>query len=155
VAAGDTGIWVGAVLSLFGVAVGAGLSELRNWWKERKTRSRVAIALTAEIVGLSDLMVTCASLANLAEFGLPDAGLNTEMLVAHLPPESAAYRALAGQLPLLDIQTVSAVVAFYGSLEHAKRLRTQHAAEKTIPEGHIPILGNHWRAAARCALFAM
>ena len=51
--------------------------------------------------------------------------------------------------------TVSAVVAFYGSLELAKRLSTQHAAQLTIPAGHVPILGNAWRAAARCALITM
>jgi hypothetical protein len=58
-------------------------------------------------------------------------------------------------LPFLDIDTVSAVVAFYGSLELAKRVSTQHVSEKTIPAGHVAILGNAWRAASRCALVAM
>jgi hypothetical protein len=69
------------------------------------------------------------------------------------PP--AAYRALAGQLPLLDIDTVSAVVAFYSSLELAKRLSTQHASEEIVPDGHVPLLGNAWRAACRAGIMAM
>jgi hypothetical protein len=154
--AADTSIWTGALLSLSGVAVGAGLSELREWWKDRKTRRRVAIALTTEIVAMSDTVATCASFADLAEFGLPPVHqLNTHMLISQLPPEPAAYRALAGQLPLIDIDTVSAVIAFYGGLELARRLSTQHAAEKTVPDGHVPILGSAWRDVSRCALIAM
>jgi hypothetical protein len=107
--------WTGALISLVSIAFGAGITELREWWKERKTKHRMAAALTAEIVAMADMAATCASLANLAEFGLEeDAHLNTQMLVATLPPEPSAYRALAGQLPLLDVDTVSAVVAFYG-----------------------------------------
>src|SRR5215831_12345933 len=67
-----TDVWTGALLSLSGLVVGAGISELRDWWKERKTLHRVAIALTAEIIGMSDMMATSASLANLAEFALPN-----------------------------------------------------------------------------------
>ena len=50
--------------------------------------------------------------------------------------------------------TVSAVVAFYGSVDLARRTSTQHSAEITVPTGHLPILGNQWRAAALCALVA-
>ncbi len=148
-------IWTGALISLTGIAVGAALAELRDWWKEGRTRRRVAIALTMEVAAMADMVATCASFANFAEFGLQEEELNTHMLIATLPPEPTAYRALAGQLPLLDIDTVSAVVTFYGSLELAKRLSTQHASEPTIPAGHVPILGNAWRAATRCALVAM
>jgi hypothetical protein len=148
-------IWTGALISLTGIVVGAGLAELREWLKERKTKRRVAIALTMEVTAMADMVATCASFANFAEFELKDEELNTQTLLAMLPPEPTAYRALAGQLPLLDIETVSAVVTFYGTLELAKRLSTQHGSETTIPSGHVPILGNAWRAATRCALAAM
>lgn len=96
-------LWTGA-LTLTSVAVGAGLAELREVWKERKTKRRVAIALTAEVFAMADMVAECASLATFAEFGLKEGeDLNTHLLVARLPPEPAAYRALAGQLPLLDV----------------------------------------------------
>jgi hypothetical protein len=131
-------IWTGALISLTGIVVGAGLAELRAWLKERKTKRRVAIALTMEVTAMADMVATCASFANFAEFELKDEELNTQTLLAMLPPEPTAYRALAGQLPLLDIETVSAVVTFYGTLELAKRLSTQHGSETTIPSGHVP-----------------
>jgi len=151
-----TDAWTGALLSLSGLVVGAGISELRDWWKERKTRRRVAITLTAELVAMSDMVANCASFANLAELGLRDGLLlNTQMLVAHLPPDPAAYRALVGQLPLLDIDTVSAVVAFYGSLDLANRLSLHHTTAQPVPASHVPLLRNAWRALTRCALIAM
>jgi hypothetical protein len=97
-------IWTGALVSLTGIVVGVGLAELRAWLKERKTKRRVAIALTMEVTAMADMVATCASFANFAEFELKDEELNTQTLLAMLPPEPTAYRALAGQLPLLDIE---------------------------------------------------
>jgi|SoiMethySBSTD1v2_1073268.scaffolds.fasta_scaffold638672_1 hypothetical protein len=154
-----TDFLTGVIVSFAGIVAAAGLAHgfttWREWRKEQKTKQRVAIALTAEVFPMADMVATCASLANFGEFHLPDGDLNTQMLVATLPPEPTTYRALAGQLPLLDIETISAVGAFYGSLDLAKRLSMQHASEKTIPRGHVPILGNAWRGVARCALVAM
>jgi hypothetical protein len=64
---------------------------LRDWWKDKKTRHRVAIA-TAEIIAINDMMATFASLANLAEFWLKDANLNTQMLVATLGGNEISYQ---------------------------------------------------------------
>lgn len=150
----NSALLAGAAIALFSVATAGVIAEVRDWWKERKTAHRVASALCAEIVALADVVATCGSLANFAEFGLKGDDLNTPFLASVQPPEFTAYRSLASQLPLLDIATVSAVVAFYGSVDWARRISTQHSAEKTVPTGHLPILGNQWRAAAKCALIA-
>jgi hypothetical protein len=148
--------WIGVIVSFSGTTLGAllahGFTTWREYRKEKRTKDSVAIALTAEILATADTLTECACLANLAEFGPKGLLVNTQMLIARLPPEPAAYRSLAGQVPLLDIDTVSAVVAFYGSLEMAKCLSMQHQSEKTIPEGHVPILGNQWRAVASNAI---
>jgi hypothetical protein len=143
--------WGGAAIALAGIVVGALITEARDRWKERATRRRVGAALATEIYAMMDVVATCASLANYAQFALPQRGeqMTSRFLISQLPPEPTAYRALAGQLPLLDIDTVSAIVAFYGSLELAKNLSTQHSNEENIPAGQLPILGNAWRAASR------
>jgi hypothetical protein len=148
--------WSGVLVSFSGILVGALLSHGFTSWrehaKEEKTKRRVAAALAAEIHAMADMSAECASLANLAEANASEFLLNTQMLLARLPPEPAAFKGLVSQLPLLDTPTVSAVAAFYGSLEMAKRLSTQHQTEKTVPEGHLPILANQWRAVVHTAL---
>jgi hypothetical protein len=152
--------WEGAAIALTGalagIVVGAVLSEVRDRWKEHTTKKRVGSALALEIHSMIDMVATCASLANFAQFELRASNelMATPLLINHLPPEPTAYRAMASQLPLLDIDTVSAVIAFYGSLELAKRISTQHSSEESIPKRHLPILGNCWRGAARVGALA-
>src|SRR5262245_60121717 len=99
--------WTGVAVAFSGILVGAvvahGFTTLREWRKEEKTKRRIAIALSTEVFAQADVVATCASFANLAEFQLKDGDLNTHMLISTLPPDPTAYRALAGQLPLLDI----------------------------------------------------
>jgi hypothetical protein len=144
-----TGVVIGAVL-------GAGLGELREWWKQRRTTQRVAVTLTVELMAMADMVATCGSLANFAEFNLgKEQRLKAHMLVAQLPPEPTAYRALASQLPLLDVDVASAVVAFYGGTERAKRLSAQDESEGTISDARARLLGNVWRNASGAALVAL
>jgi len=151
----NTSLWTGALISLVSIGVTAKIAELRDWLKERRTKRRVANALSAEILAQANAVATCASLVNFVEFELPDHDLNTTMLLSFLPPEPVVYRSLASQLASLDMVTVSAIIAFYGSTEWAKRLSTQHSSEATIPQGFAPILGAQWRAATRNAIAAL
>lgn len=149
-------IWVGFAGIFIGALLGAGLGELREWRKDKRQERRVAIALISEIQAQADMVATCASIANYAQFEIDDhQNLKTDILLVQLPPEPSAYRSLASQLPLLDVEAISAVVAFYGGVERAKRLTSQHEAKPDLSDFDLLILGDAWRAASGCALFAL
>lgn len=117
--------WTTAFISLLSAVIGAVLggcvTQIREWWKERSHRGRVATALFCEILAQADVATTCASLANLAEHGIAEnEGMRASMLTSLLPPEPSAYRSLVGNLPLMSPMAVASTISLYGSLEWAK-----------------------------------
>jgi hypothetical protein len=79
--------WGGAAIALTGIVVGALITEARDRWKERVTRRRVGAALATEIYAMVDVVATCASLANYAQFELPRRGAQMTSLPNQLPIE--------------------------------------------------------------------
>jgi hypothetical protein len=153
------GPWTTVLISLFSAIVGAflggGVTQFREWLKERQHRGRVATALGSELMGQLDAVTTCASLANLAEHGLrPDFRMKTNMITHWLPPEPSAYRSLVSQLPLLSPVAVAATISFYGSVEWAKNATTR-CDDETLSPDESKALGNAWRAATVNGLRAM
>jgi hypothetical protein len=152
--------WTTAGISLLSATVGAllggGVTQLREWYKERQHRGRVATALSSEVMGVLDVVATCASLANLAEHGLrPDRGMKPILITSTLPPEPVAYRSLLSQLPLLSPIAVAATIAFHGSVEWAKSVSSQPLDGPAFPPDHVLRLGHAWRAAALNGLRAL
>ena len=143
--------WTTVLISLLSATVGAllggGVTQFREWLKERQHRGRVATALGSELMGQLDAVTTCASLANSAEHGLsPGFGMKPTMITHWLPPEPSAYRSLVNEIPLLSPIAVAATISFYGSVEWAKNATTRCDGEALSPD-EAKALGNAWRAA--------
>jgi hypothetical protein len=152
--------WTTALISLSSATVGAllggGVTQFLEWLKERQHRGRVATALLSEVLEQADFVATCASLASFAEHGLPPgSGVKPAQITNWLPPEPSAYRSLAGQLPLLPPSTVSATIAFHGSVAWAKTVSTVRVEGEAFAPDQVLALGNAWRAAALTSVRAL
>jgi hypothetical protein len=151
--------WTAAGITLLGVTVGAfitgSVTQYREARKERQHRGRVATALLCEVMGRLDVAITCASVANLAEHGLPPGhGMKPSQITQWLPPAPTVYRSLASQLPLLSPLAVSATIAFHASVEWANSLSQSADGEALTPD-QAAALGNAWRSVALKGLQAM
>jgi hypothetical protein len=151
-----SGPWTGALIALLSIVVGAAITQLRDWWRARKTKARVAATLASEIVLQAEQVANCGSLANFVEQDVTLRHKVTPMrLGGLLPAESSAYSALIAHLPLLSPEAIARVMDYHASLDLAKRASEQYAEEGAFPRHHFVMLGYAWRNAAAAAIEAL
>jgi len=150
----SAGIWL--LTAFLGAAIGTGATQIREWFRERQQKDRIEKVLVTELLPQADVVTIAGSLANFGQHGLTgDQQLRTALILSQLPPEPTVYKSLVGQLPLLAPRAAASLVGFHGSVELARRMTMQYSAATEFPRDHLPVMGAHWRAAARNALRAL